>query len=195
VEYESPDESLGKGKRCARCQLVLPTHSFTRDGGARDSLSLRCRKCQKEAFQQRRTTIATHKVCADCGQRKSASEFSKFSRSSDGLYSYCKFCRKVRRRKYENTPEQRQKARERAIRRRYSIEPEDHRLLLRRSSGRCDVCRELLADNTKFIHVDHDHETGRIRGILCHGCNAGIGHFREDPTFLRAAIKYLEQPR
>ncbi len=183
------------GTSLARCQLVLPAHSFTKDRGARDGLSVCCRECQRKDTQKRRTAVVTHKVCADCGQRKSASEFSRFSRSGDGLYSYCKVCRKERRRKYEDTPEERQKARERAIRRRYGIKPEGYRALLNRSGGRCDICQELLAQNTKFIHVDHDHETGRIRGILCHGCNAGIGHFRENRAYLRAAIEYLELPR
>jgi len=135
------------GKRCARCQLMLPAQSFTRNRAARDGLSRSCRKCQKEAAQERRATITTHKVCADCGQRKSASEFSKFSRSGDGLYSYCKVCRKERRRKYEDTPEERQKARERAVRRRYSVKPEEYQALLRRRGGRCYICRELLSEN------------------------------------------------
>ena len=91
----------------------------------------------------------------------------------------------------KDRPDERQKARERAIRRRYDIGPEEYRALLKRSGGRCDICQELLAHNTKFIHVDHSHETGRIRGILWQACNAGLGHFRENPAYLRAAIEYL----
>jgi hypothetical protein len=54
-------------------------------------------------------------------------------------------------RNYEDTPEERQKARERAMRGRYGIEPEKFRVLLKRGGGRFDVCRERLAEDTKFI--------------------------------------------
>lgn len=42
------------------------------------------------------------------------------------------------------------------------------------------------------LHIDHDHKTGRIRGMLCHGCNTGLGAFRDDPNLLRRAATYLE---
>ena len=45
------------------------------------------------------------------------------------------------------------------------------------------------------FHIDHDHETGEIRGVLCHNCNLALGHFQDDPEVLRAAIRYLgEKP-
>jgi hypothetical protein len=40
-------------------------------------------------------------------------------------------------------------------------------------------------------HIDHDHKTGRIRGLLCHNCNVLLGHAHEDPAILQAAIDYL----
>jgi hypothetical protein len=138
---------------------------------------------------------ATHKVCVDCGNYKRAGEFSRYSRSKDGLYSYCKDCRKERRRKYDATPEAKRKARERAVLRRYGLNPYEYRKLLSRSDGRCEICREALPEDTKFIHVDHDHVSGAIRGILCRGCNSGIGHFRENSAYLYAAIDYLRKHR
>jgi len=53
--------------------------------------------------------------------------------------------------------------------------------------GRCVICQEELP-----LCIDHDHETGKVRGLLCRLCNAGIGMLRESPEVLRRAIAYLE---
>lgn len=57
-----------------------------------------------------------------------------------------------------------------------------------------DECCAICGDNLpKSPDIDHDHETMRVRGLLCGGCNSGIGYFRENPTALRSAAKYLER--
>lgn len=56
--------------------------------------------------------------------------------------------------------------------------------------GVCAICGERPA-----VHVDHDHETHRVRGILCEPCNGFLGAFRDERALLRAAIEYLEVPR
>ncbi len=55
--------------------------------------------------------------------------------------------------------------------------------------GACAVCNCPM----EKPHVDHDHETGVVRGLLCELCNRGIGHFKDDPRLLRAAAAYLER--
>ena len=61
----------------------------------------------------------------------------------------------------------------------------------------CAICKnpEKVKHNRKTISllaVDHDHETGKIRGLLCSRCNQGLGHFDDNPEKLRSGIKYLE---
>ena len=56
----------------------------------------------------------------------------------------------------------------------------------------CPVCeRQLDPKGYRTVHVDHDHESGKVRGILCSNCNVGIGHPREDPAIMLRAIAYL----
>lgn len=98
------------------------------------------------------------------------------SHAANGL---CKRC-------YNELPEN--KARAIKVRRlkKYGLSHNEYLGLLRAQGGQCAVCEE------KPEVVDHDHQTGRVRGLLCRKCNIGIGHLRDDPGVLRAAVRYLE---
>ena len=61
--------------------------------------------------------------------------------------------------------------------------------LLTLQGGRCAICRELV--QRESLHVDHDHGSGTVRGILCRACNQGIGLFRDNPDLVGGAIAYL----
>jgi hypothetical protein len=74
--------------------------------------------------------------------------------------------------------------------RRYGISGEAFDALVRSQGGVCAICRRPEPNC-----VDHHHATGRIRGILCAACNAGLGLLREDETILRAAADYLLKPQ
>lgn len=63
--------------------------------------------------------------------------------------------------------------------------------MLQSQEGRCDICG--TSRNSDRFHVDHDHATGRVRALLCLHCNALLGHAKDDPNTLRAAILYLER--
>jgi|ERR1700690_523045 len=80
--------------------------------------------------------------------------------------------------------------RERHLKTKYGIEEADVEQLLRAQQGRCAICRKMLLWGS-FTHVDHDHETHRIRGLLCVNCNTGLGQFFDRPELLRAAAEYL----
>jgi hypothetical protein len=71
---------------------------------------------------------------------------------------------------------------------------EDYDRLFMEQAGRCSICQSSTpgrAGATRFA-FDHDHDTNRPRGLLCHLCNVGLGSFQDDPVLLRAAIAYLE---
>lgn len=71
----------------------------------------------------------------------------------------------------------------------YGISIHDYEAMLHAQGGVCAICG--AAPKKKPLVVDHDHKTGKVRGLLCNGCNSGIGHFRDDITALDAAATYL----
>ena len=92
-----------------------------------------------------------------------------------------------------NAADQR-KRRDRAghLRRRYGITLEDYDRMLETQGGGCAICGRPPRTDIS-LHVDHDHETGRIRGLLCFPCNNTLGDFKDDPKRLYAAADYLSR--
>ncbi len=81
--------------------------------------------------------------------------------------------------------------REKEKARRYGLSWKEYKLLLRRHGGICRICKRKF----RRLSIDHDHLTRKVRGLLCDGCNKGLGNFRDDPNSLRAGAAYLEASR
>ena len=81
--------------------------------------------------------------------------------------------------------------RESRLQRKYGIGAAGFDALLAAQDSRCAICGT-DEPNGHGWHVDHDHESGAFRGILCPTCNVGLGHFMDDPAILRAAAAYIE---
>jgi len=77
----------------------------------------------------------------------------------------------------------------------YRCAPADYQTMLIAQDGKCAICTCVptarFKGRLKQLSVDHDHITGRIRALLCNGCNAGLGHFKNNPFVLIAAAQYL----
>lgn len=71
----------------------------------------------------------------------------------------------------------------------FDLTPEDYDEMIVEQSGLCAICERQMIGRDEC--VDHDHATGRVRGLLCQGCNQGLGRFGDDPRHLRAAVLYL----
>ena len=79
----------------------------------------------------------------------------------------------------------------------YGLIKEDYDLLFKQQSGKCAICKNEIVSmfdlkNKTTAHIDHDHKTGKIRGLLCFQCNHGLGNFRDKEKFLLSAIQYLK---
>ena len=76
----------------------------------------------------------------------------------------------------------------------YGIDREQLNDMLLNQGGLCAICLcQLEIGPKKTYHVDHNHTTGKVRGLLCPGCNLGLGAFRENPFKLRQAARYIEE--
>lgn len=72
----------------------------------------------------------------------------------------------------------------------YGLSPQEFDRLYKECGGLCTICRE-LNDRRLLLEVDHDHESGVIRGLLCGPCNRAIGLFHDRPELLISALNYL----
>lgn len=73
----------------------------------------------------------------------------------------------------------------------YGVTPERYAEMLAEQDGRCPICRVQFDGTPRQEHVDHDHVTGKVRGVLCRDCNLGLGRFKDNPESLASAIRYL----
>ena len=125
------------------------------------------------------------KRCPDCGETKALDEFPRNKNSKDGRHTYCKPCHNARGK--ETIERLHGNSRHYHLMRRYGIGADEFDELVRKQGGVCAICGRPDPE-----HVDHDHDTGAVRGILCFNCNGGLGQFRDSVDALRAAADYLE---
>lgn len=156
-------------------------------------------------------TIIEHssiKVCTACGEEKQLSAFDRNLTREDGRMADCKVCRKARIRSYPAqreastfgpeseilkplTSQERRLIRSR--RAKYGITLSQFDAMVTMQHGACAICGEVVPASTvkNNWHVDHDHATGKVRGLLCQDCNLGLGRFKDNPAALQSAIYYL----
>lgn len=121
------------------------------------------------------------KKCKYCGKTKSHSEFQSFKKN-EKLYPrpFCKECKKQGNFEWD-------------IWKLYRIRLPEYNKLYSEQRGCCACCGKSERAHARRLHIDHDRDTGIIRGLLCTQCNPGIGYFQHSIDRLRMAIIYLEK--
>ncbi len=190
----------GPAKYCPDCGTDRPVAEFTRDRRRRDGLAFHCRdharhrlRASKESrrgapkhrFAVDRLVPEGHKWCPDCDTVQPLEDFPRTPASRTGRATYCRPCHNAR---GKASKDRIGGSRTYHLKRRYGITAEEADAMSEAQGGLCAVCRRAPA-----VHVDHDHRTGRVRQLLCFGCNGGLGQFRDDPAVLRAAAGYVER--
>jgi hypothetical protein len=135
---------------------------------------------------------ATSHVCRRCKLLKPLAELSP-KPAAYKTYACRKCVNEDARRNHHNDPFRKPKARASNLRRRYGMSLADYQQRLLEQYGSCAICtRSATACFNGLLHVDHDHETGAVRGLLCPLCNTVLGKMNDDPALLRKAATYLE---
>lgn len=128
------------------------------------------------------------KVCVDCYTEK---PLTSFQLSKNGYYrKSCKSCRKLYydEKKKANPEIYNNRQRTSRLKRKYNLDPERLEQLKKSQDYKCAICKK----RSKELVIDHDHDLGHVRGLLCSKCNIGLGNFKDNPENLINAISYLE---
>jgi hypothetical protein len=158
------------------------------------------------------------KTCSRCNTSKSTDDFENRKRSKDGKDTQCKACRKLLRADPTRASKANARTRawasadpERALqcasqsykknrtarlhgRRKYlyGLEPEHFEQMKQAQNNKCGICPATEPGGRGNWHVDHNHETGAVRSLLCADCNTGLGKFKDSPALLIAAAQYVQ---
>ena len=135
------------------------------------------------------------KKCRDCGEEKPLDEFHNDKRSKDGKQPYCKACHHARSAVWNKAnPERAAENRRRGnLKRKYGMTLEEYDEMLESQGGCCASCGSPEPGGSGTFHVDHCHDSGEIRGLLCSNCNRGLGYLGDDLDGVMNIVYYLLQ--
>jgi hypothetical protein len=132
-----------------------------------------------------KTDLKTHKhqpdVCKSCGKDLHGKRYNGGKFCSGGCVH--------RHRTKINPTRMKNPARNSALKRRYGITQAQYLGMIKAQGGKCAICQQV---SPKPLVIDHNHETGEVRGLLCHFCNTAIGLLEENRLTLINALQYLE---
>jgi len=135
------------------------------------------------------------KTCAKCGETKELKEFGKRRNTKDRRRGVCKDCQSTYTKKYRER--NKDKVKDSQLMSVYGITLAERDSMFEEQDGECAICkREMVRDRgpaENHCCIDHDHDSGKVRGLLCLKCNTGIGMLKDNPKVLRAAADYLEE--
>lgn len=157
-------------KKCTKCKQLKPLTEFTKADNTKDGLRTECRQCKSIRQAADRQQRRKENQCQYCNHQ--------IARCST---TYCHrhyLLNKVRHWGAKNRP----------------LSLANFVKLLRKQKFKCAICKKGMSLYSPFIHVDHDHKTNVIRGILCRQCNYLLGNAKDSSKILKNAIKYIENP-
>ncbi len=168
-------------KQCYKCKEKKLLEDFCLRKDSKDGRSGCCNECQKEMSRQFREN---HPEKAKASKQQWYRNNRKY---------HLEWCKQYNKRNKERWIENNRRSH---LKRKFNLTPEEYDRLLEAQGGVCVICRKPESQKrVNRLAVDHDHQTHRIRGLLCRSCNTALGKFNESVDCLRCAINYLESTR
>ena len=161
-------------KRCSACHKIFPTTAnyFHRNKNKKDGLQGQCKTCKSIVDAAYRLTPGRKTSLRNYGtSEKGKSAAKRYAQSPKGVLA-------AREKKYKN---------------RYGMVIKEFNLMFDAQKGCCFICGIHQSKLNQRLHIDHDHETGQIRKLLCLNCNRGLGYFKDSTKSLYKAIAYLKK--
>lgn len=201
-------------KTCSKCKELKPLNMFYARSTEKDGRASDCKECHNKSVNKWRTENkdkynesnreyrAAKREGRYIPQKKGARpkvfclnghDMAVTRRGRDGE-SYCSACRNMKagERKKSDPARFALYYRRSKIKKAYGITLIDFDALLEKQGGGCAICGK-TEFNGRGAYVDHDHETGEVRGILCVNCNTGMGMFKDNIENMEKAIMYLDR--
>lgn len=170
-------------KRCTGCKKVYPATSeyFRKDYKGKNGLGARCKGCSRKASKERIRN--GYKAPG----RKAT--LHKYNNSKKGMATQ---------RRYRRTQKGQALSRRAKLKYYYNLTIDDYNIMLKQQDGRCAICRVHQPKLKRRFDIDHNHETGKIRGLLCNHCNQYLGLYENTlrcckPKNVKRFEKYLAE--
>ena len=139
-------------------------------------------------------------ICSKCGESKELKDYP-YRKETNKYRPYCKECKNKENREWyqKGSNAEKTKAQVRKYKRnnkdrvrcsKHKIDLDTLHNMLDNQQYKCKICG--IKGTIETLFIDHDHSTGKVRGLLCHYCNTGLGFFKDSTSSLKSAIKYLK---
>ena len=168
---------MESARRCTKCKELKSLTDFYSNKHRADGLCHWCKICLGVYAKSKYHKIKAMdkpdpgvKLCRACRETLATTNFNKLKCRKDGFNDYCRYCMRVNH----------------AVK----MYGEETRDFFKIENRQCKICHIAITPDT--WHIDHDHQTNKVRGILCAKCNRGLGAFGDDLNLIKSAVTYLE---
>lgn len=169
-----------KSKKCTKCGKRKRLKYFYKHKTTRDGYHTQCKKCCRKISDEW-AKKNWNKVLKSCRKYYKNNRQKIYERKKNKWKKH-----PIKRKRYQQ---------EKHLKYKFNLTLKEYKILIEKQKGKCLICNKKPKNKIKKLSIDHDHKTGKIRGLLCHNCNVIIGLAHEDIKILKNIAKYLQRKK